>query len=91
MIASSSAQAYPSTVTIRLFAVGRDIVGASSVSLPISDGTTVGELLDVLTQQYPALHSIPSLLIAVNGSYAERSTVVSEGDELALIPPVSGG
>jgi molybdopterin synthase sulfur carrier subunit len=52
---------------------------------------TVGELREALMAQYPALQELRSLFIAVNQSYADDSQPLRPEDEIALIPPVSGG
>ncbi len=44
-----------------------------------------------LFSQYPALEKLPSLAVAVNSEYAADETMINKGDEVALIPPVSGG
>lgn len=81
-------------MTILLFGVTKDIVGSNSLSMPMS-GTakvnTVGALKDYLGKTYPGLRELSSLAVAVNNSYAEDSTPISHFDEIALIPPVSGG
>ena len=50
-----------------------------------------GNLLKQLIKQYPTLKELNSIAIAVNGNYSNTDTIVSSGDEIALIPPVSGG
>jgi sulfur-carrier protein len=78
------------TFTIKTFGITRDILGGREVKIA-SGGNTVGALRLHLTQQYPALLELRSLMIAVNNSYAPDSLVITETDEIALIPPVSGG
>jgi len=80
-----------STVSILLFGITRDLTGQSTLSIPIQDETRVGDLLDQVRQQYPALAGVRSLLVAVNGEYAEVDQTLTSKDEIALIPPVSGG
>ncbi len=80
-----------STISVLLFGIARDLTGQSAVSLPFSDALSVGDLLNQLYQHYPALTGIRSVLIAVNGEYAETGQLLSSADEIALIPPVSGG
>lgn len=80
-----------STVSVLLFGITRDLTGQSAIPVPLSEGTRVGDLLHALHQQYPALAGIRSLLVAVNGEYAENDQLLSSQDEIALIPPVSGG
>jgi len=83
-------------MTILMFGVARDIIGGPSLSLPISqEGTqypnTIGELRLLLQKHYPALEKLSSLAIAVNNSYAKDDVEINSNDEIAVIPPVSGG
>jgi len=77
--------------TIALFGITKEIVGNSSTTLEVSDTLTTDGLLTLLRAEYPQLAAIRSLLLAVNNEYAEHDLVLSERDEIALIPPVSGG
>jgi molybdopterin synthase sulfur carrier subunit len=81
-------------MNILLFGVTRDIVGSGSISLPLSSAhrlKTVGDLKMYLGKTYPALAKLSSLAIAVNNTYAADSIKIDNFDEIALIPPVSGG
>lgn len=81
-------------MTILLFGVTKDIVGSNSISMPLSNSSqlkTVGALKAYLGKTYPRLKELSSLAIAVNNSYAEDSLNITHFDEIALIPPVSGG
>lgn len=75
---------------IKAFGVTKDIVGSRETILEF-DGNTVGSLRRALRNRYPPLMEINSLMIAVNSAYAEDDTSIGESDEIALIPPVSGG
>ncbi len=79
------------TLTIALFGITRDIVGASMLELKVAKPTDVGGLLDRLRTEYPRLTELRSLLVAVNQEYAEPGQPLKKGDEIALIPPVAGG
>jgi MoaE-MoaD fusion protein len=76
-------------VTVRLFAMLRERAGADSLTLELPEGARVGDALasDALA---PLAEGIP-LVMAVNREYADAEHVLDPGDELALIPPVSGG
>jgi MoaE-MoaD fusion protein len=74
-------------VTVRLFAMLRERAGAPEVILDLPEGARVSDALDSL-QGLAA--GIP-LVMAVNREYADAERVLDPGDELALIPPVSGG
>lgn len=81
-------------MTILLFGMAKDIVGSSTISMPISNAVhlkTVGDLKACLGKTYPALNKITSLAVAVNNSYADDEESIDNFDEIALIPPVSGG
>ena len=80
-----------STISVLLFGIARDLTGQSAVTVPVSKDASVGDLLGQLHQRYPALTGIRSLLVAVNGEYAEADQRLADNDEIAIIPPVSGG
>lgn len=79
------------SVSVLLFGITRDLTGQSAVSVPLQEGASVSDLLTQLHQNYPALAGIRSLLVAVNGEYAEPDQRLGSKDEIAIIPPVSGG
>ena len=78
-------------VKILLFGVTRDIVGDSTLEMDISDGHNVGEMMKELKIRFPKFSDLNSLLVAVNSEYAEEDMILNHSDEIALIPPVSGG
>jgi len=79
-------------VQVKLFAAARDIVGQREVSLQLTEGSTVGDLMEHFFTRYPELKAMAgSLLLAVNREFAERTVKLQEGDEVGVIPPVSGG
>lgn len=79
-------------IRVKLFASARDIVGRREVMLDLPEGATAAEVLQRMAADHPALGGLaPSLMLAVNREYVEGSRVLGEGDEIALIPPVSGG
>jgi molybdopterin synthase sulfur carrier subunit len=81
-------------MTILFFGVTKDIVGSNSLSMPLSNSSqlkTVGALKAYLGKTYPRLKELSSLAIAVNNSYADDAMSITHFDEIALIPPVSGG
>jgi molybdopterin converting factor subunit 1 len=80
-------------VRIRLFAVLRERVGRESMEVELESGATVQDAIEALSRE-PGLGELMERLpvvMAVNREYAPQESVLSEGDELALIPPVSGG
>src|SRR3954463_7389001 len=75
-------------VTVRLFAMLRERAGAREVTLELPDGARISDALAALRDVAPP--ELP-LVMAVNREYARGDRVLDPGDELALIPPVSGG
>ena len=79
-------------IRLRCFASVKDIVGQRDVVLELPDGMTAGGLLQHVTAEYPSLARLaPSLRLAVTQEYVESAHALADGDEVALIPPVSGG
>ena len=72
------------------FGITKDLLGGREASIEIN-GQTVGALRTALNERYPQLLNLRSLLIAVNNDYADEDVVLIHSDEIALIPPVSGG
>ena len=82
----------PMRVRVRLFATYREIVGTPELAWPTDPGTTLAEFLDTFLRQHPRLASHrDTMMLAVNQVFAAPSTVLRDGDEVALLPPVSGG
>jgi len=80
------------TVRIRLFAIQRQLAGAREVHVDLPDGSDVEAAWSALVARHPVLApGRPSLRFARNGDYAEPTTPLADGDEVAMIPPVSGG
>lgn len=79
-------------ITALLFGQAREWAGASSVDLTLSAPATVESAFAVLKTRHPKLADLErSLLFAVNEEYASRSHLLTDGDQLAVLPPVSGG
>ena len=79
-------------VRVRLFALARDVVGQEAVDVELADGGTVAALRESIAARYPALCDVMRVsLVAVNADYAGDSIALCPTDDVALIPPVSGG
>ena len=79
-------------VRVKLFAMLRERAGAGDAVHEVPDGFTVNELWNRLGDVYPGLSGIDlRLLYAVNSEYVDRGHRLADGDEVAFIPPVSGG
>jgi molybdopterin converting factor subunit 1 len=79
-------------VTVRLFARLRDLVGTGELQREMPVGATVRTIWEELVREYPSLAPYAaSMSCAVNVDYARMNTAVNDGDEVAFLPPVSGG
>ena len=79
-------------VRVRLFAVQRELAGTREVTLALPDGADVAAAWDALVAIHPGLApGRASVRFARNGDYADETTALADGDEVAMIPPVSGG
>lgn len=79
-------------VRVKLFAMLRERAGAADALHEVPEGTTVQGLWDVLRREHPGLAGVElRLLYAVNSEYVRLEQPLADGDEVAFIPPVSGG
>lgn len=81
-------------VTVLYFAISRETVGKSQEDIEVADGSTTQDLLQQLLTTYPGLESVMrSCVFAVNQEYVapSHSLALKDGDEVAIIPPLSGG
>jgi molybdopterin converting factor subunit 1 len=79
-------------VIVKLFALAREVYGNDTIAIDLHSGATAGELRNRLALEIPCLAPLmKQVLIAVNTEYASDQNPLSEGDEVACIPPVSGG
>ena len=79
-------------VTVRLFARLRDIAGSGELARDAPEGATVGDVWRGLVTEFPEMARYESSMSsAVNADYARMTVAVSDGDEIAFLPPVSGG
>lgn len=73
------------------FGIARDIFGGKEQVMEVPEVCTVGALIRQIQVTYPAFEGLSSLRIAVNESYADNDQMIRPGDEVVVIPPVSGG
>ena len=74
------------------FGIAKDIFSNSMVDVDLTGGTTTIDKLKIsLEEKYPRLNQLGSYMIAVNNEYAPVNHIIKEDDEVAIIPPVSGG
>lgn len=79
-------------IRLKLFSVLRQKLGRDEFSLEVSSETRVEDLLTILASREPDIAPfLPNCMVAVNRQYAARTHVLTPEDEVALIPPVSGG
>ena len=80
------------TVTVLLFAAAREAAGRGRLELPHGAGLTAAAVWEALVRESPALAPLAaSISVAVNHRFVPRDTALAPGDELAFLPPVSGG
>jgi molybdopterin converting factor subunit 1 len=79
------------TINVLAFGITKEIVGGRSVKIDTDEGATVGTVRNKLLQSFPGLQQLACLRMAVNNEFAEDDQVVHSQDEVALLPPVSGG
>ncbi|MCI0440363.1 MAG: molybdopterin converting factor subunit 1 [Chloroflexi bacterium] len=82
---------HPLKVVIKLFAGYRDKVGKGQLEWELPQGATVADLAGELVRRHAIIGDPARLVVAVNEEYQGHDYELSDGDEVALIPPVSGG
>lgn len=79
-------------VRVRCFAAAREIIGTGELVVELPEGSTLTELVDQIRYRFPRLEGLAgSLLLSINREYATSDKRLAADDEVALIPPVSGG
>ena len=78
-------------ISVRLFASVREAVGSNSVTLDLPEGATVSTLTAEMLARYPQVRVLTEARVSVNFEYVAGDHPIREGDDLAVIPPVSGG
>lgn len=78
-------------VNILAFGIAKDIVGARKGEMDFTEEASIAQVKDALTERFPKFEALRKFSIAVNEEYREDDYIIKEGDELAIIPPVSGG
>ena len=79
-------------IEVRLFSILRERIGKSEISLEIPEGSSCSNVFSLLEDEREGLKPLlERCALAVNGEYADRCVSLSAGDEVAILPPVSGG
>lgn len=90
--ASVQRSASPMTITVKLFAAYQDAYGVPELRLEFPEGTSVEAVRDRLLSEHPELEPWRDITrFGVNLQFVEPETILQDGDEVVLIPPVSGG
>lgn len=79
------------SVRVKLFAYSRELIGKDEIRLPMKDRMTVGDLRARIMELYPTLSAKVKFVVAVNHKVADDVTILNHMDEVAILPPVSGG
>jgi molybdopterin converting factor subunit 1 len=79
-------------IKVRLFAVLKEAVGKKEIIIAVPSGATLKMLKNKILQEYPALNSFSNkFILSVNLKVATDDTIITPSDEIAILPPVSGG
>lgn len=78
-------------VKVLAFGIAKDIFGSTSIDISLDQATDIAQLKHLLEETYPKLKELASYMVAVNDEYAQDTVIITEQDEIAIIPPVSGG
>ena len=79
-------------ITVKLFAILRDRAGVAEFTLELPGGSATSVALESIATRYPTIRDLlPRAALAINREYVSRNAALHDDDELALIPPVSGG
>ncbi|MBI5049097.1 MAG: MoaD/ThiS family protein [Deltaproteobacteria bacterium] len=82
------------TIKVRFFAMLKTKAGKEEVNLTVSENISLAQLKDMLKKEFPVLAEFidsKSIMISVNQEFAVKNTIIKGGDEVALLPPFSGG
>lgn len=79
-------------VNVLLFARARELAGVPELEMEVAEGLTTDDCVTVVVQRFPALRAVQEVMVlALNQAYVGEPVVLKDGDELAFIPPISGG
>ena len=78
-------------VTVLAFGIVKEIIGSTKIELELPPDIIAIELKEILLKTYPGLKKLSSFMIAINNEYIQNEQVITSSDEIAIIPPVSGG
>ena len=78
-------------INVLAFGIAKDIMKTSSLQMNIKDGFTIHELRSKMEADFPEFKQLKNYMVAVNSEYGNEDQSLYEKDEIAIIPPVSGG
>ena len=78
-------------LNVLVFGIGKDIMGGSKVALELAVPISVDKFKVFLLNTFPDFKDVRSLAIAINNQYSSGEDLIQKDDEVAIIPPVSGG
>lgn len=79
------------TADILFFGIARDYSGCRQMKFEFPQNANVKTVRSIIEEKYPALKGLKQYAVAVNNEYAGDEVVLNSGDEIAILPPVSGG
>ncbi len=83
-----------STINVKLkfFASAREAVGSKGLEMDVESGLKAEDILEIIIDKYPELKDLENqLILAVNKQTGKSDKIVKDGDEIAVLPPVTGG
>jgi len=87
-----SSDEYPREIIVKLFAISKDIIGKREITLMLPNEISLSMLRERILETYPSLVSLNNqFVLAVNHKIVTEDTMIDNYDEIALLPPVSGG
>ncbi len=78
-------------MTILAFGIAKEIFGTNVLQIDLEEETTSADLKQLLESKFPRLQKLSSYMIAINNEYSADNQIINAKDEIAIIPPVSGG
>ncbi len=78
-------------LSVLAFGFTKDIIGKRFSEMELPEGSNIADFRSSLFNRYPELKKMASIRLALNSEYADETVLLKENDEVALIPPVSGG
>lgn len=78
-------------INILAFGIAKEIVKGAAIDMEMQEEASVFDLRKRLESDFPDIKSLATYMIAINNNYADNRVVIHAGDEVAIIPPVSGG